>query len=203
MATAPVGVQQMASSPLEQVTDQLQFPLRDAWAKKVYNIIQSYEILGVATTSTVAATFSANSFAVSSLDQINSLTAVFDQYRVAMVEITYIPVELNYGLSSGLFTSVIDYDDSAALTTVPQALDYSNSITVGGGAVLRRTFVPHMAMAAYSGAFTSFANEGPKWIDAASTGVQHFGVKTAATITTQVVTYNALVRLWTQWRNVR
>jgi len=72
---------------------------------------------------------------------------------------------------------VIDYDDGTALTSANLASAYSNCVVLNPGESCERTFSPHMALAAYGGAFTSYANVSPQWIDAASTGVQHYGVK--------------------------
>jgi hypothetical protein len=73
---------------------------------------------------------------------------------------------------------VIDYDDSTNLTSVAAAEAYSTCLVLSPGESCDRTFKPRIALAAYSGAFTSYANAPSMWIDAGSTGVQHFGVKT-------------------------
>jgi hypothetical protein len=123
-----------------------------------------------------------------------------------MLEISYIPrSNSNTALTSneGLFTTVIDYDDATALSTQAQALDYSSALTCEGYLSQRRVFVPHIAVAAYSGTFTSFANEEAPWIDSSSNSVQHYGLKTAWTASTSVCTYDLLIRGWFQFRNVR
>jgi len=66
-----------------------------------------------------------------------------------------------------------------------------------------RKFIPHVAVASYSGTFTSFTNEVAPWIDIASPSVQHYGLKTACTPTTAVVQYTARARLSVSFRNVR
>jgi hypothetical protein len=140
-------------------------------------------------------------FTLSALDQSSSLTTVFDQYRIVMIESTFYPQSA--APPNGLVTSVIDYDDASTLASVGQALDYSNAMTVIGSVGFTRTFRPHCAVAAYSGAFTSFANEESPWIDCASASVQHYGIKLASTPTSSVIVYNAINRLWLQFRNVR
>jgi len=167
---------------------------------------QCFEDPGHATSSTTVPTFTASSFTVGSLDQIASLTAVFDQYRVDEVELWLTPRCSSItaqGATPGLFSSVIDYDDANLLTTINQALDYDNVLTTSGITGHYRRFKPHVATAAYSGAFTSFANETSPWIDAASTGVAHYGLKTAWGITTSATVYDMIVRMHLSWRNVR
>lgn len=171
---------------------------------QVFNLVQSYEILTAHQTSTSISTFSAFSFTVNNLDQVSALSSVFDQYRICMVEFLLYPALLNTAvLNEGLMTSVIDYDDAANLTSVASALDYTNALTYPGGVTHRRCFVPHSAAAAYSGAFTSYQNNVKAWIDFGSPSVQHYGIKFASTVTSSVVTYNAVVRLWIQCKNVR
>jgi hypothetical protein len=172
-----------------------------------FRVVQSYELNALLTASNAVTTFGAVNFMVSSLDQIASLTNVFDQYRIERIEAWLIPritnVQTSPLLNTGLFHSVIDFDDSTVLTTVGQALDYANCVVSSGTDGHYRTWVPHVAMAAYSGVFTSFANVESPWIDAVSTGVQHYGLKTAWTQCDAAYIMDAVVRLHTVWRNVR
>ncbi len=172
---------------------------------QVFNLVQSYEVLSAHTTSTTLSTFSAFQFNVASLDQVSALSSIFDQYRIKMVEFVLYPsfTPSVTVTQDGLMTSVIDYDDAATLTTVASALDYTNALTYPNGNIQRRCFVPHAAVAAYSGTFTSYQNVESPWIDFNSTTVQHYGLKVASTLTSVTCVYNALVRMWVQCRNVR
>lgn len=182
------------------------FPLAGQFSNQVYNIVQSYELVTTAT-STSTPTFSAYSFSISGLDDSTVLASVFDQYRIRMIEVTAYPgasaslVQTNN--SSGVTHIVIDYDDTTALTTVAQALDYQNCMVVPTGNSWKRTFVPHVAIAAYSGAFTSFANDVAPWIDFSSPNVQHYGLKIANTVSSVSASYNLIVRLFIQCKNSR
>jgi len=173
----------------------------------VFRVVQSYETPGFAVSSAALTTYTASIFTVNFLDQITSLTAVFDQYKIEMVEVWLTPrcgvVIDNATANMGTFHTVIDYDDNNVLTTIGQALDYANVVVSSGCVGHYRRFVPHIAVAAYSGTFTSFANETAPWIDAASPTVAHYGMKTAWTTTDIVYTYDLQVRIHTAWRNVR
>jgi hypothetical protein len=173
----------------------------------VHRVVQSYELPALLTASNAATTFGAINFMASSLDQISSLGAVFDQYKIERIEVWLIPrisnVQTSVLINTGLFHSVIDFDDSAVLSSVGQALDYSNCVVSSGTDGHYRTWVPHAAMAAYGGAFTSFANVESPWIDAVSTAVQHYGLKTVWTQCDAAYIMDAVVRLHTAWRNVR
>jgi hypothetical protein len=168
----------------------------------IFRITQETLTGSALTTSNVSNTFAAFNFTVASLDQISSLTALFDQYRIVQIEVWICPQATVVGPSQ--LASVIDYDDSSNLSTFAQALDYVNVVSCSGDFAQYRTWRPHVAMAAYSGAFSSFANVTSPWIDAVSTGVQHYGLKLAAsTAPTNTTTFDITTRLHTQWRNVR
>jgi len=173
------------------------------------SIYKFTQMVATATNSsnTTVAVFFTQYFTASMVDQISSLTAVFDQYRIDEIEVWFIPRigASNEGatVDQGLFASVVDYDDATALSTFAQALDYSNVMVTNGRDGHYRRFKPHCAIAAYSGAFTSFVNEPSPWIDAASTGVQHYGVKTAWTATDVLYSQSIQARFHMSWRNVR
>lgn len=174
--------------------------------ENIYKISQ-FVALSTFVSNSAVAVFYAQAFVASAIDQISSLTAVFDQYRIAEVEIWFWPrITPGTGVTvdAGMMATAVDYDDANALTTFPQALDYQNVLVSDGRQGHYHRFVPHVALAAYSGAFTSFANKPAPWIDAASTGVQHYGIKAAWTATdVSLYTYSVQARLHMEFRNVR
>jgi len=107
----------------------------------------------------------------------------WDQYKLLAIRFTIVPDQNAVGLFTNATTSytplycVLDYDDSTNLGSVGAAEAYNNCVVLGAGESCERLFQPRIAVAAYSGAFSSFANMADQWIDAASTGVQHFGIK--------------------------
>jgi len=169
---------------------------------KPYKIIQEIYVQNAVATSTTLEVFTGFQFNVNALPQLSTLAALFDQYRIARVEFWLIP---NGTASSvtGLYSTAIDYDDSTSLTTYNQILSYQNVVTTQPDTGQYRSFVPHVAVASYSGAFTSFANETAPWIDAASPSVQHYGVKFGSTPTSVVASYSTIYRLHVEWKNVR
>lgn len=168
-------------------------------------IVQELLTESFVTSSNAAQVFAGANFIVNSLDQISHLVALFDQYRIALVELWLVPKNPQIGASAPTdnLATVIDYDDSSPLTTYAQALDYVNVVSTSALMAHYRKFVPHVAVAAYSGAFTSFMNETAPWIDAASPSVQHYGFKVALTQSTSVCSFDLTVRLHTEWRNIR
>jgi len=132
-------------------------------------------------TSAVYGTFS---FKLSNLPgQVN--LSIWDQYRIDAVRISIVPTAnaLPTTVSSTQTYSelycVIDYDDSTNLSSTTAALGYDNCIMLVPGESLERTFQPRIAVAGYSGSFTSYTNMPPQWIDTASNAVQHYGIKYA------------------------
>lgn len=172
---------------------------------KVYEFIQTAEGLTALSTSVTLETFTVFTTSLSALPQYVTFQALFDQYRIAEVEVWLIPRCAPNAATTrpGLLTTLIDEDDNNLLTTVGSALEYQDAVTTSGSQGHYRRFVPHVADALYSGAFTSFGNRAAPWIDVASPSVIHYGFKAACTTTDIVYVYDILSRLRIQFRNVR
>jgi len=173
-------------------------------SNKDYRFSQQVPEVTILTTSTTLATFAATSFKLSDLDQVSSFQAVFDQYIIDEVEVWIENVDAHLtSQNAGNLYSVIDYDDANVLSTTASACDYTNVLGTSADASHYRKFRPHVAVAAYSGAFTSFANMESQWIDMASPAVQHYGLKLACTATTGVQSFVARYRYHIRMRNTR
>jgi hypothetical protein len=168
--------------------------------------VQSYTLENWFSTSTSTPTFAAFNTALVAFNQASAFTNLFDQYMIASVELWLMPRETIASSANsfgGVLHSVVDIDDSSVLTTVEQASDYSNCVTTEATQGHYRHFIPHIAMAAYSGAFTQFVSKKNVWIDAASPGVEHYGFKVAANATSSAVHYDLNVKALLKFRNVR
>jgi len=170
----------------------------------VHRFRQEIELGTLLTTSTTLPTFGNYNFVLSSLSGVTAYTSLFDQYRVELLEIwvTASSISGDVGLSSRIAT-VIDFDDSTNLVAFSDALEYETCVDVNSSDGHYRRFVPHIAVAAYSGVFTSFANETAPWIDVASTGVQHYGLKIAAQPMSVSHAITAKCRVTLGFKNVR
>lgn len=159
---------------------------------------------GTLTSSAVLPTFASFNFTANSLGDLSSLTGLFDQYRITKIEAWIMPNVLDSTVNStGILYTCVDYDDSSALTTVQQAQNYTNVLFAPTTEGQYRAFTPHAAVALYSGVFTSFGNEVSPWIDAASAGVEHYGLKLACSVIPNGVIFTVNVRMHTEWRNSR
>jgi len=175
-------------------------------SNKPYKITQEVFSSAFISTSTTLLTLKAVSFQLADLTQFASFTAVFDQYMITEIECwitARLEGEAAATTNTGYMFSVVDYDDKTALTSIADAQSYTNVLATPGMMSHYRRFVPHIAIASYSGAFTSFTNSGPQWIDSASSSVQHYGLKTVNTTTDAVYTYDLNVRYHISFRNIR
>lgn len=160
------------------------------------------------TGSNVAAVAGAYYFVATNLSNWTSFAAIYDQYRVTGIEFTLRPRFESISLSTTSNTPmrlVIDYDDATVLSSLAAAEEYSNCMTVEAYQSAKRVFCPAVAIAAYSGAFTSYANRQRQWIDVVSSSVQHYGLKWYIPIspTTSVPVWDVMISVCIEFKNVR
>jgi hypothetical protein len=142
---------------------------------KVYTFDKSVELGAIANNATIDQA-GAWSFRLSDLPESSSFTTLFDTYRFVQVDISFVPRDITSTLPP--LVSVIDYDDANPLSSLSSADDYDTVMTTQTGQLHRRVLKPRAALAAYSGAFSSYAQTKDQWIDAASPSVLYYGVKT-------------------------
>lgn len=172
---------------------------------KVFNFVQMKNLTTVLTGSVSVPTFYAVSFNASThINQWTSFNAIFDQYRIMGIEAWIIPgmtgTTTTNNQTQSLY-SVTDYDDASTPSSTDNLLQFTNVIVSPSTNGHYRKWRPHIAVASYSGAFTSFANKPSDWIDVASGSVQHYGLKVGldAGVAINVQLY---VRIHIQFRNV-
>lgn len=177
------------------------FPPPGTFNQTPHNFVDSLQNLAYFTTSTVSNTFAGTFFALSSMNDASEYAAVFDQYRIMAVEITLMPSTLTVSGLTGHILCAIDYDDVA--TTTPALMAQKSTVVISNlQDTVVRSFTPKIALAAYSGAFTSYSvAPAHTWINTASTTVQHYGLKITANPTTTAITYDLYTRVWFQFRN--
>jgi hypothetical protein len=179
-------------------------PPTGAFDNKIYNTIDNYYLASVLTTSSTVPTNVSLNFVGSSFSNFANLSSAFDQYRITAIEFTLLPqISVPSSTITGHIFSVIDYDDSNPILTPTDALQYSNVITSDYASTLVRSFRPHIAISAYNGSFSGFANADMQWIDSATSDVQHYGVKIVATVTGLPLSYDMAVKAHFQYRNPR
>jgi len=168
----------------------------------VITVNMRIDFVAAFSTSTIASTFGASSFTLGQFNGTAQYTGLFDQYRFDEFEVWLEP-QSNYLSTTnvGMLISAVDVDDANVPGTIEAVEDKQNSLSSNGGAGHYHRWKPHMAVALYSGVFTSFGNEDADWIDSASNTVQHYGIKYAATQTTAIQNFNLQVRARVSFRN--
>lgn len=152
-------------------------------ASKVYSFVATTNPFALTSTSSGVATYNSIYFALSDIAQVATYQSLFDQYRINKIECWIYPApstNSEQNLQSTTITSVLDFDDANNLTSIGAANDYSSAVQSSLVNGHYRAFKPHVAIATYSGAFSSYGNVVSPWLDVASSTVQHYGVKTAA-----------------------
>jgi hypothetical protein len=147
---------------------------------KVHTFHRSYSV-GNITGSTTAEVDGAVTITLASFPDYTDFTNLFDTYRFMQVVVEFNPLFLDTTATTNYppIATVIDYDDGNA-TAYAQLEEYDSFMITQTGQYFQRVFTPRIALAAYSGTFTSYSQ--PKagtWIDVASTGVVHYGLKYA------------------------
>lgn len=154
-------------------------------------------VLNTGTTANVSYFSVGVMYTLATLPDASDFTGLFDQYKINRVKLRLIPYSCNTVLQTGIGTAnnqglavilhrVPDYDDNvpfaASVTGLNEMRQYpqyrSRNFFDSRGRAHKMYLRPHIAQAAYgAGVFTSYANRGPMFIDAASPAVEHYGHK--------------------------
>jgi len=148
----------------------------------------------VITTSAVAPVGYSASFTLSTFAQASEYLSLFDQYRIDRMEVWLEPITTPSTSAFGIIASCIDFDDITVPTSLSQIEARQNSVVGSGAAAQYHCWKPRVALAAYSGTFTSFANVNAPWCDSGSSGVQHYGFKAVAGTTPSAIQYQLTFR---------
>jgi hypothetical protein len=131
------------------------------------------------TSSATVPAYGGNTFSLSQCPSAAQYTSLFDQYKFEQIEVWLEPLnESTAAVTTGM-ASAIDLDDANTPSAYGDVSDRQGSLQGNTLSGRYHKWKPHMAVAVYSGAFTSFANEVAGWIDVASPAVQHYGLKIA------------------------
>ncbi len=151
---------------------------------------------------------SAFTWTLAGLANGSTLASVFDQYRMVAADVTLRPRQ-NVAQLSGSATSyplytAIDYDNATAPT---QATIQSMSSCAVAEVTesIRRVFIPHAALAAYTGAFTGYTTVPSPWVDSSSSNVIHYGLKyfiQQASGVSTVASWDTDMVIYVEFRNV-
>lgn len=151
------------------------------------NRIMKYTYTSWFTQSNVAEAKIATAFTLADFNGYASFQAVYDRYCIRWIRVSLVPscmitANAAIGGNIGILASVVDCDDSVAIS-LSSMTERPNVVIsqVGENLAHDHKFQPHVAAAVYNtgGVFTGYAVNGPTWIDCAYSGVQHYGFKAA------------------------
>lgn len=120
-------------------------------------------------------------FRFGDLSNTTDFTGLFDQYKITGIRVKLIPAQNAAPPTISSTTNAVlyiaaDYNDYTAPVSSSDVLEFQNVKTYGFNETVDYYFKPKVALAAYSGVFTSYAASNP-WIDIGSPNVQHYGLK--------------------------
>lgn len=151
---------------------------------KIHTFVRKQNF-GTITGSVTAEQDGAFAFSLASLPDPTEFTNLFDTYRISKVKLDFYPLFIDTSATVPYppMITAIDYDDSVA-TAYAVLQEYDTSVVSQTGTYFQRVLTPRVALAAYGGAFTQFAQaKAEQWLDCASPGVTHYGLKYALPIT--------------------
>lgn len=126
-------------------------------------------------------TFNSFAFNFNAMPDFTNFTSLYDMYKINKIRFTLIPrtTETTQATSTwdNQVSSVIDYDDVTVPTTLDQLLQYPNMKMTRGTKIHSRTWVPRIRMLTDLSGAHEVKRAG--WLDAANTGVPHYGIKLA------------------------
>lgn len=137
------------------------------------------QTVGLVISSTTLPVYASSAFNLSQFGSASQYTSLFDQYRFEEIEVWIEPLNDSTAVSSTAFVSAIDLDDATTPASFQEVADRQGSLSGTTLSGHYHRWKPHMAVALYSGVFTSFGNEVADWIDVGSPSVQHYGLKVA------------------------
>lgn len=155
--------------------------------------------------------FSSYLFSLNLVPGNTDFTNLYDMYRINKIVFTIIPKISESTLASGQTTpnanlqqihSVLDYDDSTAVTSIANLCEYQTHRMTRGNQVHTRVFVPKCELG--DGVGASFPKS-KQWIDCDNLSQAHRGVKIGipapAAAGTQTA-YDILVTYYMSFKNV-
>jgi len=152
------------------------------WTQQSYE--GSYAVAGSSTFAETNFFFALNLFS-----GYGNMTAIFDQYCIHSVVVNFMGRQtVNVGpYSLGFFTTAIDFDNTTPLGSIGPLQEYSSAQTVelvSGLTCVQRAVQPCVAPALYNtgGLFNAYG-VARMWVDSASPSTQHYGIRSAYSLT--------------------
>ncbi len=152
-------------------------------ATQIYRFKRTTTLPTLIQQSATAEVDGAYAYSLSSVPDASDFTALFDQYRISSVRVTFRPITTfnnflagNSALPPQLYTA-IDYNDGT-LVSIADLQQYQSCKVTRFDQNQVRTFSPMIQLAANaSGSAVLSVADSSRWIDTAQTSVFYYGLK--------------------------
>jgi hypothetical protein len=161
--------------------------------RKVYRALMSTSYPAFTSSITVPI-YNANYVTLNSFTNTAEYVGLFDQYRFVEIEMWIEPETSSSTTIAPIWWSAVDYDDATIPSSIQSVAGKQSATASSSDAGHYHRFRPHVAVAEYSGSFTSYGNVPSTWADCGSPNIQNFGVKTAVNIDGVARTFQVVVR---------
>lgn len=171
--------------------------------QQVFTTVETTIPFNWLTSNAALPTFASANFTVNQVPDFSSFSAIFDQYMITEVEVTIEPQVsevVTVAGDVGNLVSVTDLDDSNTPTALSDLGSYPNVLITKGTQSHYHRWKPTVALAAYSGTFTSYAAAENQWLDCGSPNIQHYGLKAGCTASPTIQSYSLSIRLHVAFR---
>lgn len=145
--------------------------------------------LGFITTTGLSTEAGYFNFQMSDLPSYSEFTALYDQYKLKMVKIYFVPFTMDNSSTAGAVTdatqwqclyTAIDSNGVSTPTSINQLRQYQTCRFTRMGKVHKRVIYPKPATELYNGvAPSAYATAPSAWINTSYSGVPHYGLKWA------------------------
>lgn len=169
---------------------------------QVYKFTRLLKSEALITTSTSLDTTATYTFLLSALPGVTDLTSLFDAYRIVAMEVWFIPrfsTNTDRSYNPGMFCTVVDYDGGT--NNYDELAQFPNAMISSGLDGHYRAWAPAVIMLTPGPSSAAIVTS--PWLDCADTGVAHHGLCIGVTPTSQVQTYDRVVRYHIEFKRVR
>jgi hypothetical protein len=166
---------------------------------------QAYQTFTWTTTSITVPVLTGNYFTFGGLGYASSLATVFDQYRVKRIQVLLQPgitMTTDTVPEPALWASAVDQDNAGTPASLASLVCKPGTCVSGFTSGHYHSWKPSIAIDAYNGAFTGYANADEQWIDCTNTNVQYYGLKTACEVSNVAITIKAIVLMDVELRGI-
>jgi hypothetical protein len=167
----------------------------------VYKFTRLRRVDGFLTSSTSLDVTGALTFTLGEVAGYSEFTALFDIYRIVMIEHWIIPrfsINTDRSYNPGLLASAVDYDGGS--TNYDGLTQYQNAMISSG---LEGHFCAFKPGVLYDVQSSNAAFVTSPWLDVAEYGLIHHGINYAVTPTSLAQTWDRVVRFHFEFKRVR